>query len=89
MSDECDPMKCDCRDWASEDIRRRMLGNGHHEHCKHFKPGVGAIALLGKLVDGIKWWADQEDGIPEELWDAYSQACFISKGYMPKAEVPS
>lgn len=75
-----DAEHCECRTWAGEAMTAMMLGNGHHPNCQHYKPHVGAVALLAKLVDGIKWWADQEDGVPEELWDAYAEATFVAKG---------
>ena len=30
--------------------------------------------LLTKLVRGIEYWASQEDGLPDEIRDAYAQA---------------
>jgi hypothetical protein len=71
---------CDCATWASESVQVDMLGNGHHHRCQHFKPDEGAMELLTQLVEGIEYWASQEDGVPEELWDAYARAVFITRG---------
>lgn len=79
---DIDAMKCECADWAG-DVRQRMLGNGHHERCEHFRPNEGAAALLARLVEGIKWWGSQEDGVPDELWEPYCQAHFIATGKWP------
>lgn len=77
-----DPMTCECLSWASDQPMLSMLGNGHHQECQHYVPNVGAIELINQLVDGIKWWADQEDGVPDELWEAYKKAVFITRGTM-------
>lgn len=73
-----------CRGWATDDVRADLLGNGHHHRCEHYQPNIGAVALLGELVNGIDSWASHEDGVPEELWDAYSNAHFIARGSLPK-----
>jgi hypothetical protein len=31
-------------------------------------------AIIADLVNGIRWWAAQEDGIPSEVWDAFGAA---------------
>lgn len=76
-------ISCQCKEWATDDSATDLLGNGHHHKCAHFIPTIGAIELLGKLVEGIKWWASQEDGVPEELWDAYAKAVFVTTGTFP------
>jgi hypothetical protein len=89
MSDEMNLFKCDCRTWAtcgSSDHQASLLGNGHHPTCPHFVPTVRAIHLLSELVKGIKWWADQEDGVPDELWDAYREAAFVTTGKWIESE---
>ncbi len=78
-----DPMKCDCLGWANTDPTTTFLGNGHNHRCEYFVPNVGALALLTDLVKGIRWWAEQEDGVPEELWEAYSHAVFVTEGLLP------
>jgi hypothetical protein len=73
-------MTCECQTWGNDQLQRTMLGNGHHWKCARFVPDIGALDLLGKLIDGIDFWASQEDGVPEELWDAYAKAVFIVRG---------
>lgn len=33
--------------------------------------------VLGNLIRAARWWAAQEDGVPGEVWGAYSAACAI------------
>jgi hypothetical protein len=83
------PLQCqECYNWASTDARLRMLGNGHHENCSQFLPNVGALKLIEELRNGIKWWGNQEDGIPDQLWEPYRQATLLVKGYVPTEEKP-
>jgi hypothetical protein len=77
-------IECECSTWACEDAPAMFLGNGHNQRCEHFRPNVGAVNLLIQLCDGIDWWASQEDGVPDELWEAYSLAHFIARGRFPK-----
>lgn len=71
---------CDCSTWADDDFRLQMIGNGHHRNCQHYKPDVAIYDLLLNLIKGIKWWADQEDGVPDEVFEAYSKAKEIVSG---------
>lgn len=73
---------CECACWAIVDPHRTMLGNGHHPRCEHFRSDVGALKLIGELVAGIRWWGAQEDGITDEIWEAYRKAVFIVEGRM-------
>lgn len=57
-----------------------LMGNGHNPACPKFVSAVGGIDVIKRLVEGIRWWASQEDGVPEELWDAFKQAVFIVEG---------
>jgi hypothetical protein len=75
---------CECKTWATTDARGLLLGNGHHPACNYHIPNLGAADLLLKLVQGIENWAADEDGIPDHVWDAYSQAHFICRGFFPK-----
>lgn len=77
------PMNCECASFAcvGDDMLKSSVNNGHHPQCEHFRyDSSGAAALLKQLTEGIKWWADQEDGVPEELWEAYARAVFITTG---------
>lgn len=41
--------------------------------------------LIAALVKGMKWWADQEDGIPVDCWTAYADAIELLTGNRPEA----
>lgn len=75
---------CECGTWACMDLQALMLGNGHNPTCAHYKANQGAVSLLAQLITGIEWWASQEDGVPEELWEPYSRAAFIVRGSRPE-----
>jgi len=75
-------VECECTTWAFEDVRAMMLGNGHNPRCELFESGAGAMSLLAELAEGIKWWAEQEDGVPDELWEPYKRAVYITTGKM-------
>ena len=65
---------CECLHWVNHDLGHMLL-TGHHANCPK-SPAVmdAARELLTKLVRGIEYWASQEDGVPDEIWDAYAQA---------------
>jgi hypothetical protein len=76
---------CECKHWATLDGAAQFLGNGHNPRCLHFVGGVGGMELLRDLVKGIRWWAAQEGGVPDELWEAYRKAVFITEGrFLPE-----
>lgn len=81
-----EPMQCECLSWANDDFYTTVFGNGHHYRCEQFRPNEGAIKMLQDLIKGIRYWASQEDGVPDELWEAYSRACFLVEGKMPSEE---
>ena len=65
---------CECLHWANHDLGQMIL-TGHHSECPKSPTGMAATReLLTKLVRGIEHWASQEDGVPDEIWDAYAQA---------------
>src|SRR5690606_19078837 len=33
--------------------------------------------VIERLLLGIRWWAAQEDGVPEGLWPAYVDGCHV------------
>lgn len=71
---------CECRTWASDDIRRRMWGNGHHEKCPKHQPMVGMSDLLSDICQGIENWGGEEDGIYPGIWEAYKKVKFFVSG---------
>jgi hypothetical protein len=77
-------IECDCKTWASVDLQKQMLGNGHNPACPKFEPCVGALDLIHTLAKGIKRWGDEEDGIPDWLWEPYRYAIYITEGRIVK-----
>lgn len=78
--------ECDCKTWAETDLQSGLLGNGHNTNCEHFKRDVRAVVLLERLVTGIHFWGSLEDGVPDEVWEAYKEAHFIARGSFPKEQ---
>jgi hypothetical protein len=37
--------------------------------------------ILIDLVDGIKEWAGDEDGVPDYMWETFKKACLYSGRY--------
>ena len=65
---------CECLHWVNHDLGQMIL-TGHHPNCPKSPAVMDATrGLLTKLVRGIEYWASQEDGVPDEIWDAYAQA---------------
>lgn len=73
-------LDCECSSWATIHMASQLMGNGHNPKCEKFIPSVGGIELIRDLIKGIRWWGDQEDGVPNELWDAYAKAVFLIEG---------
>lgn len=38
---------------------------------------IGLCGLIRELHKGMTYWASMEDGVPEEAWEAYKQACIM------------
>lgn len=53
---------------------------------------AAAQATMGKLLNGIKRWAAEEDGVPEELWETYQEGrlrlnwCLADDPQSPRAQ---
>lgn len=62
---------CECKTWGSSDVRRRMWGNGHHESCHRYNPVEGIYNACAAMVKALEEWGANEDGIPQEVWEAY------------------
>ena len=39
------------------------------------------LEVLSSLVDGIKEWAGDEDGVPDYMWETFKKACLYSGRY--------
>ena len=62
---------CECVNWCSSDVGMVML-TGHHERCTRRGDDSRTLRkLVVDLVRGMEKWADEEDGVYGEAWDAY------------------
>lgn len=70
-------MDCECRNWARTN---QLLITNHHRNCKKYDPEKEAYEIIGALLDGIQAWANDEDGIHPNCWEAFKNgACFIGQ----------
>jgi hypothetical protein len=68
---------CQCAFWANHDLPFTVL-TGHHPECRKGPDAMTAAKdLLRTLTKGMEFWAAQEDGIPEEIWEAYARAKMV------------
>ena len=67
---------CECNNWAKEGYP--PLTN-HHKNCKNYTENLEkeSVEIINNLIKGIEYWASQEDGIPDELYDSYQKALFF------------
>lgn len=63
--------ECECKNWAN-DGRLPLLN--HHPRCQHYSPISEMTVLIKDLLIGIEKWGSEEDGIPDEIYDAYTKA---------------
>lgn len=57
-----------CEFWAREGGHDKP----HHERCPENPEYLRSVIV--SLLDGIKRWAADEDGIPEDIWPAVTAA---------------
>ena len=69
-SEESDVLRCKCVNWART---CGVLWN-HHTRCPKFDAEAEVAEILKPLLRGIESWAWYEDGIHEDVWDAYRRA---------------
>ena len=74
---------CKCKEWASDDLQADLCGNGHHHHCSEYRPNVGAVDLIRRLVSGMSAWASDEDGVHPDAFAAYRDGHFLVHGSFP------
>lgn len=78
-----EPAECECWDWCNDGTHRReeMLA-GHHYRCPQFESEFRrrALVLIERLRDAMRDWGNEEDGIPEEAWDAWAIANAVING---------
>lgn len=67
-------LDCECSGWAMECL---WDTNEHHPSCSKFSARnerYFIVKLLQDLIKGIDEWASDEDGIHQEVWEAYKRA---------------
>lgn len=67
---------CECATWARDDSSN-LLFLDHHPNCKQYKPEQQIRDLLLRLIDGIEDWANDEDYVHRDCWEAYCDACAV------------
>ena len=65
-------LACKCMTWGND--RLRSLIDIHHHNCPKRDVEASAIALIGDLIKGMESWAQDEDGIHPDAWNAYQRA---------------
>lgn len=65
---------CECRNWARDNI---VLLTDHHPDCPKYDVEAEAKAHIEALLDGIIAWANDEDGIHDECFDAFMSAIYF------------
>lgn len=57
----------------------------YHRDCEHCAPKIDAQLIINDLLKGINCWAQDEDGVHFDCWDAYKSAyAFIGKPIVEK-----
>ena len=66
--------ECECKNWATTDIRLDSL-LGHHHRCPNAPtPEQAMRILIDELVRGMEAWDHDCDGVHPDAWDAYRRA---------------
>jgi hypothetical protein len=64
---------CECVTYGrSNDTAILFLA--HHPNCKQYRPEREIRTLLLRLIEGIEAWANDEDGVHPDCWEAYVAA---------------
>ena len=73
---------CECKNWART---TQLLFTTHHRNCPKYTSSIkGAEAecynIIVWLLDGVQAWANDEDGIHPECYEAFKRAaCFVGQ----------
>lgn len=62
---------CDCIHWARTESR---IMTDHHPNCSKYNPESDAYKIIIHLLQGIETWANDEDGVHNQCWEAYKAA---------------
>ncbi len=77
---------CECKHWARTD---QLLVTTHHRNCPKYNGLKGVEAecfhTIVWLLEGIQAWANDEDGIHPDCYEAFKRAaCFVGQPYRIK-----
>lgn len=75
--------QCECKNWATSDLRKTLLGNGHHPNCYSFRENVNTFKLFEDLIKIIETCTTKQL-IDDELWKSYEESYFIIHGEFPR-----
>jgi hypothetical protein len=72
---------CECHTWCT-DRHDIMQLTGHHINCPTCPPNRDKAwkGLISKLINGIRSWAADEDGVHPDCWEAFRESVFICEG---------
>jgi len=67
---------CDCQEFPRGNDEIRLMLK-HHPHCHKYDVEGECRGLLLQLIEGIEVWAREEDGVHDDCWDVYEEACGV------------
>ena len=73
---------CECKDWETENTMITLV-TGHSTFCNNCTRELvftSMTKIISELCNKMMIWGLQEDGIPEEAFDLYKRAVYISTG---------
>ena len=65
---------CECSNWARDNV---LLLTTHHPNCPEYNVEAEAKTYIEDLLRGIIIWANDEDGVHEQCYDAFRSAAFF------------
>lgn len=83
LDNECEQwQECECKQWARTGQKFWTL---HHSSCPKYDPEGDACLVIGKLLQVMRDWGSEEDGIPDFACDAYDIAAIsVGQNTLPK-----
>jgi hypothetical protein len=62
---------CECANWARSGHK---VITEHHSSCPKYDPEGDSKRIIEALLKGKEAWAQDEDGVHPECWEAYRNA---------------
>jgi hypothetical protein len=70
--------ECECATWCDVNVQHRLL-TGHSQYCVHSPKALDcALKLIKELVEGIREWGCEDDGVPYDLAKAYRRGAILT-----------